>query len=72
MDKRIDRAVLEKSNVKGKRYKMTFLDEEEKKVKTTNFGSSVHENFTMHKDPERKDRYLKRHKNDPTDPTSAG
>ena len=39
--------------------------------KTVSFGSSQHSDFTKHRDPERKQRYLDRHKarenwNDPT------
>ena len=41
--------------------------------KTVSFGAKGYEDFTKHKDPERKELYLKRHKarenwNDPTTP----
>ena len=38
------------------------------------FGSSQHSDFTKHKDPERKQRYLDRHKarENWNDPTTAG
>ena len=31
---------------------------------TIHFGSSAHSDFTKHKDPERKERYIKRHSNE--------
>ena len=42
--------------------------------KTISFGSSQHLDFTKHKDPERKQRYLDRHKarENWNDPTTAG
>ena len=42
--------------------------------KTVSFGSAQHSDFTKHKDPERKQRYLDRHKarENWNDPTTAG
>ena len=42
--------------------------------KTVSFGSSKHSDFTQHKDPARKQRYLNRHKarENWADPTTAG
>ena len=42
--------------------------------KTVSFESSQHSDFTKHKDPERKQRYLDRHKarENWNDPTTAG
>ena len=42
--------------------------------KAISFGSSQHSDFTKHKDPERKQRYLDRHKarENWNDPTTAG
>ena len=42
--------------------------------KIVSFGSSQHSDFTKHKDPERKQRYLDRHKarENWNDPTTAG
>ena len=42
--------------------------------KTVSFGSPQHSDFTKHKDPERKQRYLDRHKarENWNDPTTAG
>lgn len=48
--------ILRNSNKPEKRY---MVDVDNKRV---HFGSSKHENYTMHNDNERKERYLKRHK----------
>mgnify|MGYP006969380021 CR=1 FL=1 len=50
-----------KSTRDGKRYMVVFyLDGS--RIKTTHFGSDVHDNFTIHRDEERKKRYLDRHR----------
>lgn len=75
------------SNVKGKRYTI-YVPQSAKpngadslkeniprgdKLVKVDFGSSSHDNFTMHKDPERKRLYRLRHKNDKiNDPYSPG
>lgn len=59
------------SNIKGKRY--TVYVPKGQTLQKIDFGSSEHENYTMHKDPERRRLYRLRHKNDRiNDPTSAG
>ena len=63
---------LSKSNVEGKRWKMEFTDVNGKVIKTVNFASSEHENYTMHKDEQRQASYLKRHSKDPSDWDTAG
>ena len=64
---------LEDGTAKGKRYKAIFYDKNGKKIKTTQFGSSSHDNYTIHKDDKRKELYLKRHhKDNIDDPMSAG
>jgi len=42
--------------------------------KTIHFGSSIHSDYTKHKDEERKKNYINRHKKneDWTDPNTAG
>lgn len=62
-----------KSNKPKKRYKALFKLENGKK-KTIHFGSSEHSNYTIHKDKERKKRYINRHKKRENwnDPLSAG
>ena len=44
------------------------------KTKTVSFGAKGYSDFTIHKDTERKDRYIKRHKTneDWNDPKTAG
>ena len=54
---------LKKSEIDGKKYTAIFFDENRKKIKTTHFGAVGYEDFTTHKDEERKRRYLERHKN---------
>jgi len=49
------------STSKGKKY-MAIFYEGDKKVKTTHFGSAGMSDFTKNKDPERKQRYLDRHR----------
>jgi hypothetical protein len=38
-----------------------FYDENNKKIKTTYFGDANMSDYTIHRDDERKERYLKRH-----------
>ncbi len=44
------------------------------KTKTVSFGAKGYSDFTIHKDEDRKDRYIKRHKTSENwnDPTTAG
>ena len=51
------KVVIKKSNKKGKKFMATFDDK-----KTIHFGAEGMSDFTKHKDPLRKERYLKRHK----------
>ena len=60
-------AALSKSTRAGKKY-MVKLD-----GRTVHFGAKGYEDFTIHKDPERKAKYLKRHAGENwTDPMTAG
>jgi len=52
---------LNKSEIKGKKYTAIFYDNDRRKIKTTHFGSDM-SNYTIHKDDERKQRYLARHR----------
>lgn len=59
------------SKVRGKRY--TIYVPRGNRVVKIDFGSSDHDNYTIHKDSERKRLYQIRHKNDHiNDPYSAG
>ena len=53
---------LKKSEIDGKKYTLLFFDNERKKIKTTHFGSAGMIDYTKHKDEERKQRYLDRHR----------
>lgn len=61
-----------KSSRPEKKYMAIF--EKNGKRKTTHFGAFGMSDFTKHKDPERKKRYLSRHRKNENwnDPTSAG
>jgi hypothetical protein len=48
--------VLSKSKVKGKKFAVLV------EGKTINFGAEGYSDYTMHKDDERKNRYIQRHK----------
>lgn len=50
------------SDRKDKKMKAVFFDSD-KKIKTTHFGAKGMSDYTIHKDNERKKRYLNRHKN---------
>ena len=65
-------AVLTNSPLKTKKYKVVITDG--KKKKTINFGAKGYEDFTIHKNTERKNRYIDRHKSneDWQDPFTAG
>jgi len=45
-----------------KKYQAKFYDDDGDIVKTTHFGEKGASDFTKHKDTERKNRYLNRHK----------
>lgn len=61
-----------KSDKKDKKYMIVF--EYQGHTKTVHFGSAGMEDFTTHKDEERKQRYIKRHKanEDFYNPITAG
>jgi hypothetical protein len=64
---------IKKSTRKGKKYMAIFIMPNGNS-KTTHFGSAGMSDFTKHKDPERKQRYIKRHtkRENWKDPTTAG
>ena len=45
------------------KYTAIFYDDDRKKIKTSHFGSAGMSDYTKHKDDERKQRYLDRHRN---------
>lgn len=57
------RVVFENSKAKNKRYRaILYNTDTNKKIKTINFGHPKYENYTIHKDDERKNNYITRHK----------
>jgi hypothetical protein len=66
-------AELYKSPIKGKKYRAVFYRNGEE-FKHTDFGAEGMSDYTIHKDKERKERYINRHKKneDWEDPFSAG
>ena len=61
-------AILEPAKAKDKKYSIRIHN------KKINFGDSNYEDFTQHKDPERKKRYILRHEKneDWNNPSTAG
>ena len=55
------RVTIKPSTAKGKKYTAIFYDGD-KKIKTVHFGSAGMSDFTKHRDEERKQRYLDRHR----------
>ena len=56
-----DKVVITKSD-RDKKFKAVFTTKDGKKKKTLHFGAKGMSDFTIHKDPNRKERYLARHK----------
>jgi hypothetical protein len=61
------------SNRTGKKYKAVF-ETDEGRTKTTHFGASGYDDFTLSKNIEQREAYRKRHAKDlkTNDPTKAG
>jgi hypothetical protein len=61
-----------KSPKKDKKYRAVFI--RNGREKSVDFGASGYQHYSMHKDPERKQRYIDRHKSRENwrDPTTAG
>lgn len=55
-----EKVVISKSD-RDKKYKAVFTSKDGKKKKTLHFGAKGMSDFTKHKDPKRKARYLARH-----------
>jgi hypothetical protein len=55
------RVEVSKSDRAGKKYKIVLVYDDEG-TKTIHIGSAEHSDYTEHKDPERKSRYIARHK----------
>jgi hypothetical protein len=72
--KKIKKVSIKPSTKSEKKYMAKFKDETGKVVKTTHFGANGMSDYTKHKDPQRKQRYINRHKKNEhwNDFTSAG
>jgi len=55
------RVEIKPSKIKGKKLTAVFY-EDNKKIKTTHFGSAGMSDYTINKDDKRKERYLSRHR----------
>ena len=52
---------LEKSNRKDKKYMVSWINPKSGRVKSIHFGAKGMSDYTIHKDDERKQRYINRH-----------
>ena len=55
---------IDESSRKGKKWTAHFYNSTDEKKKTIHFGAEGYEDFTIHKDPERAERYRARHEKD--------
>lgn len=58
----VDYIELRTSPIRGKKWEAKLFNKEGKKLKTVHFGQAGAEDYTIHKDEERKQRYIDRHK----------
>jgi hypothetical protein len=66
---------LEKSNKKNKKYMVHFINPETKRINTIYFGQAGASDYTIHKDDNRKLKYINRHSKmneDWNNPLTAG
>ncbi len=54
--------VIEEGTATNKKLKAIFFDDKGKKIKTSQFGDVRYEDYTIHKDKSRRDKYRSRHK----------
>jgi hypothetical protein len=62
MSKRPYRVEIRDSTNSKKKKMAIFFDKNGEKIKTTHFGASGYSDYTKHKDDERQERYINRHK----------
>ena len=69
-----DKVVIKKSTNPKKKLMAIFSSKDENRTKTVHFGASGYSDFPSHKDKQRKERYLTRHRatENWNDPTTAG
>jgi len=64
---------LYKSTLKTKKFDIWIENPKTGNIKKISFGAKGYEDYSIHKDKERRERYRTRHKNDKiNDPTSSG
>lgn len=59
------KVIIKKSTKPEKKYMAVFYEGKDtrgKKIKTTHFGAAGMSDYTKHKDPDRKQRYINRHR----------
>lgn len=68
------KVVIKKSTKSDKKFMAIFTNCKNNRTKTVHFGASKMSDYTLNKDPERKKRYINRHKHNENwrDPTTAG
>jgi hypothetical protein len=68
------KVVIDKSKNKNKKYSAVFYDDNNKKIKTINFGSKGADDYTITGDKAQRTRYLNRHskRENWNDPMTAG
>ena len=59
---------------KDKKWEIHLLNQQTGKIKRISFGANGYSDFTIHKNPEQKERYIARHQVNElwTDPTKSG
>lgn len=74
MENKIVKMKLFNSPLSKKKFQAVFYNKKGKIIKNTHFGAKGYEDYTIHKDNERKERYIKRHRKNENwnDFTSAG
>lgn len=65
---------IKKSTKSDKKFMAKFTNKQTGNTKTTHFGANGMSDYTKHRDPERKQRYINRHskRENWNDPTTAG
>ena len=56
------KVLIKDSTKKEKKLMAVFHDKNGKAVKTIHFGAKGYSDYTIHKDPKRKERYISRHR----------
>jgi hypothetical protein len=54
--------LLSRSNRAGKKYRVTIIDPKRDTERTVHFGATGYSDYTIHRDPERMERYVQRHR----------